>query len=191
MNHWYQHQPPAPLRDVVVDWDVRSDDVLCGRTSTSTSHVGNKRFRAIVNSFCERYQNTTSRAEKKSITNEVAFIVQQGDAAALGGGGCGRFLKQVEEFVSPPNYWVPLSPAEVHEKVSHALRSTKARCRSSVSSTSASTSSSNDGQYMEEEEGEETLFRRISRVQQQIYEDLLEKNCRSEPDNEIRRCHTT
>jgi hypothetical protein len=84
-------------------------DVLCGRDHDSVSHVGNRRFRAIVAMNRERYQNAKSRDSKYRITDETINLTG------------GRFLRKDPKT----NMWDDIGHHEAHEKVSHALRSAK------------------------------------------------------------------
>jgi hypothetical protein len=87
-------------------------DVLCGRKKEAYKHLGNRTFRAIIFMHCSGYQTTKSRKEKKHITGEIiAFIHKCG----------GRFLRKDAQM----NMWYRVSDADAHEKVSHALRSSK------------------------------------------------------------------
>jgi hypothetical protein len=84
-------------------------DVLCGRDSESVSHVGNRRFRAIIAMNRERYQNAKTRDEKYRITDETI--------KATGG----HFLRKDPKT----NILYDVGHFYAHEKVSHALRSAK------------------------------------------------------------------
>lgn len=168
-----QPQEHSSNQGVIVDWSVDDRDVLCGRHQRSVMHPGNKRFRAIVQKYCEQYQSTPRRLEKASITNEVISIVhnQQG----------GRFLKEVEEF-APPSFWVPLTHAEIHEKVSHALRSTKVKSRMSFMSSTSSAGSNHESVAdaassadLDDQE-EERAFTILSQTQKQIFDALLKNS---------------
>lgn len=93
---------------------VREHDVICGRDSRTHSHPGNKQFRHLVQMYRERYQSTKRRCEKSCMTKEIIrAVVENG----------GRFLRIDEESGSV----MALNASETHEKVSHALRSAKAR----------------------------------------------------------------
>lgn len=53
------------------------NDVLCGRGSECMGHMGNKRFRLLVESFIEIYAKTTTKFEKSSIIAEIVDIVRR------------------------------------------------------------------------------------------------------------------
>ena len=103
------------------------NDVVCGRDKLSHAHPGNKRFRAIIRSHYQQYQQAKRRDEKTKLTGTISALV-----AASGG----RFLRLVG------SEWVEVDSEGIHEKVSHALRSAKApgirKKRSRIVSTSAS-----------------------------------------------------
>ena len=88
-------------------------DIICGRDKNACSHVGNKRFRVIVEMNRERYQTASSREEKTKITIELISIIRSCEPG-------GRFLKMDDN-----NHWVDVGDAYAREKVSHALRSAK------------------------------------------------------------------
>ena len=87
-------------------------DVLCGRDKVSHAHVGNKRFRQIIEKNREEYQTASSRDAKTSITCRIVAMI---------GESGGRFMKQNEKT----NQWEAVGDGYAREKVSHALRSAK------------------------------------------------------------------
>jgi hypothetical protein len=87
-------------------------DVLCGRDHESLSHIGNRRFRAIVAKNREMYQYAKTRDDKYRITDEIIDVIHE----------CGgRFLKKDPET----DKWYNVGKHCAHEKVSHALRSAR------------------------------------------------------------------
>lgn len=87
-------------------------DILCGRDKESYGHAGNRRFRAIISTYRDEYQNAKSRDNKTRITDEIVASIRN----------CrGRFLRKDEKT----NMWYDVGDAYAHEKVSHALRSAK------------------------------------------------------------------
>jgi len=149
MHTPYKRRPS--LTDPYIVESVFENDVLCGRDSHSTAHLGNKRFRSIIQSNCERYQRAEKRAEKTQITNEIiAIICNEG----------GRFLK----FDDKLGCWVQVESAYIKDKISHALRSAKVQQKREGD---AFTQSSDD-------EVEEA-FQKLSCIQQQTYSTLLNK----------------
>lgn len=88
------------------------EDVLFGRGRRTQKHLGNQRFRAIVDSYKERHSIST-RAEKTRISHEIVNLIR-----------CrgGRFLKQ-DPFTDK---FFDVGDTVAREKASHALRSCKA-----------------------------------------------------------------
>ncbi|CAJ1959146.1 unnamed protein product [Cylindrotheca closterium] len=87
-------------------------DVLCGRDKISHAHIGNKRFRQIIEKNREEYQTAASRDAKTNITCRIVAMIRESG---------GRFLKQNETT----NQWEDVGDGYAREKVSHALRSAK------------------------------------------------------------------
>jgi len=82
-------------------------DILCGQSRICASHMGNRRFQAILDDFAPRYDKATSKQEKMTMTKEVVATIHH-----LGG----RFLKQKD------GRWEEISTIAARDKVSHALR---------------------------------------------------------------------
>eukprot|EP00980_Cylindrotheca_fusiformis_P031205 scaffold25978_cov122-Cylindrotheca_fusiformis.AAC.3 len=91
---------------------ITSADVICGRDKLSHTHVGNKRFRQIIEMNRVSYQNATSRNEKTRITCQVIDAIRSSN---------GRFLKLDERT----GEWSDAGDICAREKVSHALRYAK------------------------------------------------------------------
>ena len=91
-------------------------DVICGTNKLSHAHVGNKRFRDIVEMIRERYQTAPSRDEKTRITCEIVSAIRSHRPG-------GRFLK----INADTNKWDDVGDEYAREKVSHALRYRKKR----------------------------------------------------------------
>jgi len=89
-------------------------DVVCGRDKFSHAHVGNKRFRSLIEMYRERYQTAPSRDDKTRITCKIVAMIR-----AFRPGG--RFLKLDPETKE----WYDVGDEYAREKVSHALRSAK------------------------------------------------------------------
>ena len=102
--------PPVDFRQ---GQDIGEHDVLLGRDKRSHSHVGNKRFRELIQAFRKEYQDARFRREKNRITLQIIHII-----VSIRGG---RFLKYDE----PQNEWRAVGRSERYEKVSHALRSAR------------------------------------------------------------------
>jgi hypothetical protein len=132
---------------------VQPKDVLCGRDRRAHNHPGNKRFRSIVQSYRERYQSAPRREDKNRITNEIIQrVLREG----------GRFLRLEEET----GQWVLVDASGAHDKVSHALRSAKEprRTRGVISE---------DGELSFATPHEQSKFRKLSSMQQSIFEELM------------------
>lgn len=132
---------------------VQPKDVLCGRDRRAHNHPGNKRFRTIVQSYREKYQNAPRREDKNRITNEIIQrVLCEG----------GRFLRLEEETGD----WVLVDSSGAHDKVSHALRSAKEprRTRGVISE---------DGELSFATPHEQAKFSRLSSMQQSIFEELM------------------
>lgn len=91
----------------------RRFDIICGRDKISHSHVGNKRFRTIIEMNRERYQTAPSRDDKTRITFEIVSMIRSCQPG-------GRFLK-----IDDTAAWKDVGDEYAREKVSHALRSAK------------------------------------------------------------------
>lgn len=88
--------------------DVSENDVLCGREKVCFHHIGNRRFRLLINSCIERFGMSTSRAQKGVVVQSIV------DSISAKGG---RFLKQ---DTSSKRWYVVEEKAR--EKTNHALR---------------------------------------------------------------------
>jgi hypothetical protein len=84
-------------------------DVLCGRGKISFNHVGNKRFRELINSSMDRYMGAETRFEKSLVVHSIIEEIHQSG---------GRFLKKD----ATAGKWVEVSAHHTNEKVGHALR---------------------------------------------------------------------
>merc|ERR1712194_739036 len=84
-------------------------DILCGQSRICASHVGNKRFQAVLDTYTARYDKATSKQEKMMTTKEIVGYIHN-----LGG----RFLK----FKNNDGMWEEISNVAARDKVSHALR---------------------------------------------------------------------
>jgi hypothetical protein len=131
------------------------NDVLCGKERLAISHVGNKRYRHLIETNRLTYQTASSRHTKTEITRTIEDNIR----------GCGgRFLKLNEET----GKFEELSGAETHEKVSHALRSARDK------SQSPPRQKRTVAKYSPTPE-EEQRFQRAVALQKAIYEKLLKR----------------
>jgi nucleoside-triphosphatase THEP1 len=114
-----------------------------------------------VHSFRGQYQYAPKREDKSRITNEIIQLVESEG---------GRFLRTDDETGD----WVLVDAAGAHEKVSHALRNAKEsrKVRGIVCELGGLSFTSNH---------EQAKFKRLSSLQQSIFEDLLKSD---QPDDE-------
>jgi len=87
------------------------NDVLVGRGKTCFNHVGNQRFRLLVNSHLDRYANTKSKLEKSSILKRVVDEVR---SRSPSGGFVKKDLKT--------NRWYEVGDFLAREKTSQCFR---------------------------------------------------------------------
>lgn len=87
---------------------VCKDDVLCGRGKGANNFIGNRRFRELVMQFRDTYSNSSRRADKRVICNQII------DAVRSRGG---RFLVKAKH-----DTWNELEHEKILIKVSQALR---------------------------------------------------------------------
>jgi len=52
-------------------------DVICARGNQAFNHAGNKRFRAIVESYLEEYSKATSKVEKSVVVSTIIDLVRE------------------------------------------------------------------------------------------------------------------
>lgn len=83
-------------------------DIICGRCSTAFNNAGNRRFRATISLYLQRYNEARSREDKGDAIMSVVRILLDNIGA--------RFLKK------QGNTWVELGEKKAREKVGHALR---------------------------------------------------------------------
>jgi hypothetical protein len=88
-------------------------DVLLGRGKQHARHPGNERLQIALIMHSLRYNTTTSRNEKTSITKEIVRSIHAADPP-------GRFVK----FDKEANGWVEIDDAAARIRVSHAIRYT-------------------------------------------------------------------
>jgi hypothetical protein len=131
------------------------NDVLCGKDRMAVSHAGNTRYRHIIEMNRVAYQTASSRHTKTEITRTIEDTIR---------GYGGRFLKLNEEA----GWFEELSGVEVHEKISHALRSAKDKSRTPPRQKRTVP------KYTPTPV-EEQRFQRAVAVQKSIYERLLER----------------
>jgi len=52
-------------------------DFICARGNQAYNHAGNKRFRAIVESYLEEYSKATSKVEKSVVVSTIIDLVRE------------------------------------------------------------------------------------------------------------------
>ncbi|CAB9528681.1 expressed unknown protein [Seminavis robusta] len=97
-----QEQPAAVLQP-------RKFDILCGKGKKCVAHIGSRRFRAVIESYRQRYSLTKTKYEKMMITKEVVERLQKENC---------RFLK----YDASTMVWEELPTMAARDKVGHALR---------------------------------------------------------------------
>jgi len=73
------------------------NDVLFGRGGRINEHPGNKKFRAIVNTYKNHYNNQRSKREKRKIINEVIDRIMSMGGIFLEKGPSGNYIEQKRE----------------------------------------------------------------------------------------------
>jgi hypothetical protein len=134
--------------------EITDLDILCGRDKICHSHVGNKHFRRLVESYRLEYQNARCRDHKTQITCSVIEMVHRNG---------GRFLKLDENA----GIWEEVDEQYAREKVSHALRSAKDPSRPRVKKQRRTK------EYVPSEE-ENALFQEALEEQQRVFRLLME-----------------
>ncbi|KAL3764332.1 hypothetical protein ACHAW5_003468 [Stephanodiscus triporus] len=87
----------------------RPADVLDGRGGLINSHIGNVRFRALVNSRRLQYLDSTKKAEKALIAASIVAEIRSSG---------GRFLREFPETIG----WVEIGNERATKKAGQALR---------------------------------------------------------------------
>merc|ERR1711957_793309 len=105
-----KHNNEDKLVDIFVRVEFPTEcDILCGQSRICASHVGNKRFQAVLDMYAARYDNATSKQEKMMGTKEIVACIHNSS---------GRFLK----YKNDDGMWEEISNVAARDKVSHALR---------------------------------------------------------------------
>ncbi len=91
-----------------------TNDVMCGRGGGTNNHVGNIRFRQLVNGHKLRYLAAT-KSEKPMVAREVVTIWR-------GLNPPGRFLKQHPSEDGKSGLWFDVGDKKAREKASQCLR---------------------------------------------------------------------
>ncbi len=90
------------------------NDVMCGRGGGTNNHIGNVRFRQLVNGHKLRYLAAT-KSEKPMVSREVVTIWR-------GLNPPGRFLKQNPSSDGKSGRWFDVGDKKAREKASQCLR---------------------------------------------------------------------
>jgi hypothetical protein len=146
---------------------VNGSDVLCGRDKLSHCHVGNKKFRRVIEAFRKQYQQAESREVKAQISSQVIDTIHRNG---------GRFLKLDESA----GIWKEVSTAYAKEKCSHALRSAKDPNRPRVKKPRKTK------KYVPTVE-ENIAFQKALQDQRQIFQSLMSNY--SDVDSQEGDCH--
>jgi hypothetical protein len=120
-------------------------DVLSGRGKGYFSHVGNVRYRSLIEDLKSKYDKA-SKEDKHKITQEVVEIVHQSG---------GRFLKDDGAG------WVLVEEEVARLKVSHSFRAARKASIASSSSSSSSTAAVKFSSSSREIEGLESPGKRM------------------------------
>lgn len=97
---------------VILQEEINSTDILCGRDKRAFNHVANRRFRFLTALNLERYREAESRRAKTLVVHSLYHqIIDNG----------GRFLVEQTTRNNGP-YYTPASDKTAREKISHALR---------------------------------------------------------------------
>lgn len=88
----------------------KQHDVLCARDKDSYNHIGNRRFRALIQHHFPAYDNA-SRQEKTKIVSRLHFSC----TAEMG----------VQFWKKSGSEWLELTTKDVRNKIAHAFRDTK------------------------------------------------------------------
>jgi len=90
------------------------NDVMCGRGGGTNNHIGNIRFRQLVNGHKLRYLAAT-KSEKPMVSREVVTIWRSLNPP-------GRFLKQEASVDGKQGLWCDVGNKKAREKASQCLR---------------------------------------------------------------------
>mmetsp|Transcript_22035 Transcript_22035/g.32552 ORF Transcript_22035/g.32552 Transcript_22035/m.32552 type:complete len:233 (-) Transcript_22035:2-700(-) len=99
-------------------------DVLCCKSSEAYEHIGNRRFRALVQSHSSTYARVTqSKVLKSQVVNDIIRSIRSAG---------GNFLQQMKGCQGT---WTVIKKNRTREKVGHALRRAVENDRKSPRST--------------------------------------------------------
>jgi hypothetical protein len=141
----------------------QKEDILLGRHREAYGHPGNRRFRFLISSYSDDYQNARARDTKTGIIQKIVASIQKYG---------GRFLRRDEQT----DMWCDVCDdyKYVHEKVSHALRQKKNTERRSPQKMSPN---ANDHPPTPEQDN---YFQTLLADQQNIFRELIDEDHTSE-----------
>jgi hypothetical protein len=149
---------PASSSDDKVPQEV---DILCGKGKEALGHLGNRKYRKLISSYRNDYQNPKANNYTKSkITKAVLASIR---------GKKGRFLKKDEQT----DTWYEVDYNLAYDKVSHALRSAK------YPEKISQRKKPKVREYPPKPE-QDSYFQRLFADQQKIFRELLYGNHKSE-----------
>lgn len=90
--------------------EIRASDILCSKDKSLLSHPGNRLFRKIIHDAKPSYRLAPDKATKMKITKNVLNCLSKDH-------GC-RFFKFDPDLAA----WAELTPAQMRDKIGHALR---------------------------------------------------------------------
>lgn len=100
-------------------------DVLCCKSSIAYDHIGNRRFRVLIDCHSESYASTgNNKSLKTQLVNSVIQAIKEGG---------GSFLVKKRKECSLLPAWETMSNRKVKEKVGHALRRNVAKMKKNKS----------------------------------------------------------
>lgn len=105
-------------RKLVETFDVREQDILCGRGVGSKVNAGNVMFRSLVRD-CQQTYLSSKPFEKTNIAKEIVFKVKEDG---------GRFLKKHAGPGKTTHRWYVMDDKEAREKTCQALRERVPNC---------------------------------------------------------------
>lgn len=110
----------TPSKILPVDYVLNENDVLCGRGLKCSEHLGNFRFRMIVNQSLNHYTNVTRRPEKTLI---ITSIVDEIRDASKSGGGFVKYDPSTERYYEVGDYLAVRIPDFNFELISTLINS--------------------------------------------------------------------
>lgn len=129
--------------------EIRPLDILCGKDKSLRSHPGNRLFRKIIEETKPSYRNASDKLTKMKITKGVLDCLRKNH-------GC-RFVK----FDPDLTEWAELTPAQMRDKIGHALRFALRRSNHRSQSSESSLDSSGSASSVTKKR---TTMRRLPKV---------------------------